>query len=145
MADANDFKLNASIGYLISIAGLRYKGEVWKQLKPFDVTPEQWVVLNRLSIEEGVCQRELAERIVKDQPNTTRILDKMEHKGLIRRLPAPRDRRAFLVFLTDEGKRLREELLPVIRKLHKSSMKGFSAEEITLLGSLLERFTGNLN
>jgi DNA-binding MarR family transcriptional regulator len=145
MADANDFKLNASIGYLITIAGFRYKGEIWKRLKPFDVTPEQWVVLNRLSIEEGVCQRELAERIVKDQPNTTRILDKMAHKGLIRRQPAPRDRRAFLVFLTDEGKRLREELLPVIRKMHKSSMRGFSDEEVALLRKLLARFTGNLD
>ncbi|MDD2336138.1 MAG: MarR family transcriptional regulator [Geobacteraceae bacterium] len=145
MADANDFKLNQSIGYLITIAGFRYKGEIWKHLKPFDVTPEQWVVLNCLSTEDGVCQRELAERIVKDQPNTTRILDKMEFKGLIRRLPDPRDRRAFLVFHTAEGKRVREELLPVIRNLHKSSIKGFTDEEITLLKKLLERFTGNLS
>lgn len=145
MAAANDFNLNASIGYLITIAGFRYKGEIWKLLKPFDVTPEQWVVLNRLSIEEGVCQRELAERIVKDQPNTTRILDKMAHKGLIRRQPSPKDRRAFLVFLTDEGKRLREELLPLIRKVHKSSTRGFTAEEIILLKSLLARFSENLD
>jgi DNA-binding MarR family transcriptional regulator len=144
MSDHNDFILNGSIGYRISIAGLLYKGEIWRRLKPFGVTPEQWVVLNRLSIEEGVCQRELAERIVKDQSNTTRILDKMEHKGLIRRLADPQDRRASLVFLTSEGKQVREKLLPVIRKLHGSSTRGFNDEEISVLRKLLDRFTENL-
>jgi len=145
MFDSNHPKIDESVGYLISIVGLRYKGETWRRLKPFDVTPEQWVVLNRLSMDEGVCQRELASRIVKDQPNTTRILDKMEQKGLIRRNPDPHDRRAFQVFLTEKGKRLREELLPVVQQLRDKSILRFSASEIDLLKELLRKFSNNLD
>jgi DNA-binding MarR family transcriptional regulator len=145
MFDSTHPKIDESVGYLISIAGLRYKGETWRRLKPFDVTPEQWVVLNRLSMDEGVCQRELASRIVKDQPNTTRILDKMEQKGLIRRTPDPLDRRAFQVFLTQKGKRLREELLPVVQQLRNESTLGFSASEIYLLKELLRKFSNNMD
>lgn len=145
MFDSNNSTIDESVGYLISIAGLRYKGETWRRLKPFDVTPEQWVVLNRLSMDEGVSQRELASRIVKDQPNTTRILEKMEQKGLIRRNPDPLDRRAFQVFLTEKGKRLRKELLPVVQQLRIESTSGFSAAEIDLLQELLRKFSKNLD
>jgi DNA-binding MarR family transcriptional regulator len=144
MSEPDDFKLNESIGYLISIAGLRYKGEVWRRLKPFDVTPEQWVVLNGLSTEQGICQRELAERIVKNHPNMTRILDKMEHKGLIRRLADVCDRRVSKVFLTEEGARVRDKLQPVMCEVYENSLKGFDAGEITVLKRLLARFTANL-
>lgn len=144
MTNRNDFIHDDSIGYLISIAGLRYKGETWRRLKPFAVTPEQWVVLNRLSTEEGVCQRELAGRIVKDQPNTTRILDKMEQKGLIRRDPDPLDRRAFLVFLTEKGKSVREELLPVVQQFREKSIRGFSDAEIKLAKEFLRKFMANV-
>lgn len=144
MFDSKDRRIDESVGYWISIVGLRYKGEAWRRLKPFDVTPEQWVVLNRLSMDEGVCQRELASRIVKDQPNTTRILDKMEQKGLIRRNPDPLDRRAFQVFLTEKGKRLREELLPVVQQLRNDSTSGFSESEIMMLKELLRKFSANL-
>jgi DNA-binding MarR family transcriptional regulator len=144
MSDRDDFELNESIGYVISIAGIRYKGKIWRRLKPFDVTPEQWVVLNRLSTEEGICQRELAERIAKNHPNTTRILDKMEHKGLIRRVSDPRDRRVLQVFLTEGGTRVWKKLLPVVREVYENSIKGFSTGEIKELKNMLARFTANL-
>jgi DNA-binding MarR family transcriptional regulator len=108
------------------------------------VTPEQWVVLNGLSTEQGICQRELAERIVKNHPNMTRILDKMEHKGLIRRLADVCDRRVSKVFLTEEGARVRDKLQPVMCEVYENSLKGFDAGEITVLKRLLARFTANL-
>ncbi len=144
MFDSNKSIFNESLGYLISLVGMRYKGEAWRCLKPFGVTPEQWVVLNRLSVEEGVCQRELADRIVKDQPNTTRILDKMEQKELIRRDRDTSDRRAFQVFLTEKGKLLREELLPVAQQLRSKSTIGFAESDIKQLRELLEKFLANL-
>ncbi|MGE4560573.1 MAG: MarR family winged helix-turn-helix transcriptional regulator [Desulfobulbus sp.] len=136
--------MKESIGYLISIAGIRYKGKVWKCFQPYDVTPEQWVILNKLSYEDGLSQRELADRVAKNQPNTTRILDKMEQKGLIRRESSPSDRRVLLVFLTGEGIRVREKLLPVLWEIYKMSIKGFSEEELQLMKKLLARFMMNL-
>jgi DNA-binding MarR family transcriptional regulator len=145
MSYRSDFFFGHFLGYWIVIAGLRYKGEVWRSLKPFKVTPEQWVVLYRLSMDSGISQKELADSIFKDQPNTTRILDKMAQKGLIRRDPNPSDRRSFLVFLTAKGKKLREELLPVVRQLRSKAMAGFSEAEMKLTKELIQRFLANLD
>lgn len=145
MSKLKDVIRDDFIGYLISIAGLRYRGETLRRLKPFDVTPEQWVVLNRLADGDGVSQRELADRIAKDQPNTTRILDKMEQKGLIRRDPHLEDRRAFRIFLTEQGSQLRERILPVVRELRNNAGCGFSKGEITMLQELLRKFLANLD
>ena len=41
----------------------------------FDMTPEQWAVLNRLWEKDDVTQNDLAERTFKDQPNIGRILE----------------------------------------------------------------------
>lgn len=144
MQPERELILNESIGYLISIAGIRYKGKIWKCLKPYDVTPEQWVILNKLSNEEGLSQRELADRVAKNHPNTTRILDKMEQKGLIRRESSPSDRRVLLVFLTGEGIRIREKLLPVLWEIYEMSTKGFRGEELKVMKKLLVRFMANL-
>lgn len=133
-----------SLGYLISISGQRYKSEAWRRLRPFGITLEQWLVLNSLAIDEGICQRELAQRIDKEQPNTTRILDNMERKELIRRAPDPSDRRAFLVFLTEKGKNFLEELLPVLQQLRDESMRGFSESETKMVKELLHKFLANL-
>ena len=54
------------------MAGIRYKAQIWDCLKPYDVTPEQWVILNKLFDEDGISQRELAQRVAKNHPNTTR-------------------------------------------------------------------------
>lgn len=145
MSKLKDVIRDDFIGYLISIAGLRYRGETLRRLKLFDVTPEQWVVLNRLADGDGVSQRELADRIAKDQPNTTRILDKMEQKGLIRRDPHLEDRRAFRIFLTEQGSQLRERILPVVRELRNNAGRGFSKGEITMLQELLRKFLANLD
>ncbi len=144
MSDFNDFAFKDSLGYWISIAGLVYKGELGKCLKPFNVTPEQWVILNRLSYDDGVCQKELADRLTKDQSNTARILEKMVNKGLVRRDPNPSDGRSFLVSLTAKGKKLREQLLPVVMQFRKKAQTGFSELELKFAKELLQKFLTNL-
>lgn len=144
MTGPNYSIIEESLGYLISITGQRYKNEAWRRLRSFGITLEQWLVLNSLAMDEGICQRELAQRIDKEQPNTTRILDNMERKELIRRSPDPSDRRAFLVFLTEKGKCFLEELLPVAQQLRDESIKGFSESEIKIARELLQKFLANL-
>lgn len=144
MTGPNYSIIEESLGYLISITGQRYKNEAWRRLRSFGITLEQWLVLNCLAMDEGICQRELAQRIDKEQPNTTRILDNMERKELIRRTPDPSDRRAFLVFLTEKGKCFLEELLPVAQQLRDESIRGFSESEIKVARELLQKFLANL-
>lgn len=139
-----DFNMDESLGFIVSRTGAAIKAEFHKRIKPYDITVEQWSVLNRLGERDGVTQRDLAERTTKDQPNTARILDKLEKKGLARRAGNPEDRRAFLIYLTDKGRDLREKIIPISTQLNKEASIGLDTEECSQLMDLLNRVFENL-
>ena len=90
------FKIDDSLGFILSRTNTKLKHELAQRLKEYDVTPEQWSVLNCLWVNEGVSPKELADTIYKDKPNTNRILEKLQRKDFIVRKPHPVDRRALL-------------------------------------------------
>ncbi len=138
------YNLDDSPGFIMHRANLRYKCEMGRRFKSFDITTEQWAALCRLKEQDGLSQKELADRIVKDQPNLTRILDKLEQKGLIRRVDNANDRRAFFVYLTPEGEALMEKLIPIAVQVSVDAFAGFTAEEAASLKNLLNRVWRNL-
>ena len=50
-----------------------------------DITMDEYAALDTISINAGICQRDLAKLILKDRANTGRILDSLEQKGFITR------------------------------------------------------------
>lgn len=108
------------------------------------ITPEEWVLLNRLWAQDGQRQTELAESTIKDRTTVTRLLDGMVKKGLVRRETDPTDRRVVLAWLTDEGKRMKRRLLPVMEKLLKDATVGISEEELEVSRETLAKFQTNL-
>jgi MarR family transcriptional regulator, organic hydroperoxide resistance regulator len=108
------------------------------------VTPQQWAVLNRLWEQDGLSQAELAERTFKDPPNTARILDRVERKGLVRRVPDPGDRRVQLVQLTDAGRDLRGVLVPLAQRVLARALRGIDDSEREATLDVLRRVDANL-
>jgi len=139
-----NFNMDESIGFIINRASLALKKEFSKRLSPYDLTPEQWSILNRLGEQDGLTQKDIAERTYKDQPNTTRILDKLEKKGLLQRVDNPDDRRAFLIFLTEKGKQLRENIIPISNQLNEDATVGLEKEEYRIAIRLLSKVYENL-
>jgi DNA-binding MarR family transcriptional regulator len=84
-------------------------------LKEYGVSPEQWSVLHLIAGQEGLIQKEVAERSFKDKPTVTRILDVLEEKGLISRKPGEQDRRSFRLYPTDKGRELALKTEPLER------------------------------
>ncbi|RYD05829.1 hypothetical protein N752_08015 [Desulforamulus aquiferis] len=107
------FKLDNSLGYLLNRTNTRMKNNLLHHLRDYDVTPEQWAVLNRLWEKEVISPKELAELTSKDLPTIVRILSKLEKKGFITRKINPEDSRAYLIFLTIEGRELQGKLTPL--------------------------------
>lgn len=130
---------SAAPGFVICRAAVRIKAILTRRLKEYDITPEQWGVIAMLREEDGITQKELSCRILKDQPNTTRILDKLAGKGLVRRAGAAADRRAYLVHLTDKGREMHDRLLPAVIAFRQDIVKGLTAEELGTLLRLLDR------
>jgi DNA-binding MarR family transcriptional regulator len=109
----------------------------------FDITPEQYGILMLLREEAGLSQKEIGDVLFKDKPNISRMLDALERKGLILRQSA--DRRSFAIFLTGEGKKLAEDILPLKLQLEEKALKGLLAREIEVLESLINKIYGNVS
>ena len=74
----------------------------------FELSAAQSKVLMSLQPGEAVPMRALAERVGSDPSNLTGLVDKLEARGALRRMPDPDDRRVKTLRLTEEGQRLRE-------------------------------------
>ena len=81
----------------------------------------------------------IADRLLVSTASMTSLLDTLERRGLAVRLPHPTDRRKILVDVTDEGRRIVDDMLPVV---HATSTEAFSVlteEERQLLIELLTK------
>ncbi len=139
-----DFKLDDSLGFILNKTNTKLKNELFQRFKEYDVTPEQWAVLNCLWEQEGVTPKELADRIFKDKPNTNRILEKLQMKELIVRELHPIDKRAYQIFLTDRGWALKKELIPKVMQLLETAAIGIEKHKILEMKKLLNQIYDNL-
>lgn len=139
-----DFKLDDSLGFILNKTNTKLKNELFQRFKEYDVTPEQWAVLNCLWEQEGVTPKELADRIFKDKPNTNRILEKLQMKELIVRKLHPIDKRAYQIFLTDRGWQLKKELIPKVMQLLETAAIGIEKHKVLEMKKLLNQIYDNL-
>ncbi len=85
----------------------------------FDLTVDQWVVIDHLFRNPGISQNTLADMTTKDAPTVTRIIDLLAQKGLTERRLTDNDRRKFLVYLTEAGEAKYHEVLPVVSAMRR--------------------------
>lgn len=116
-----------------------------KLLKPFGLTMEQFHLLNKLAENSGISQRQLGEAADKTPANMTRILDRMEAKGLAARREHPGDRRSSLVLLTDKGAALVEEVFGEFNAYSARVISGVDEDEQRLAREVLLKIAGNIN
>lgn len=128
-----------TVGFFISRSQSNLQKRFLQQLKPYGVTPEQWVLFAGLSEQEGISLTELSKTSLRDKPYTTRLIDSLENKGLIRRAESQNDRRSSLIFLTEKGNNLRNEILPIIAELNQWVIGTMSEEEVRQLKFLLNK------
>ncbi|PSR11307.1 MAG: MarR family transcriptional regulator [Bacteroidetes bacterium] len=89
-----------------------------------DITTEQWVLLDRLMIADGISQTELASDSFKNAPTVSRIIELLRQKGLIKKKQSSDDKRQFLIFLTEEGRTLHSRALPRVLALRSQGWHG---------------------
>ena len=107
------------------------------QLKCSNMSPARFDVLAQLSVAPGISQQELSNRLLVTKGNTTTLLDKMTAQGLVERRPDPEDRRSYRLYLTEEGGRLAETLIPSHEDFILKHMSALSDEQQRTLLALL--------
>ena len=138
-------ELDKYIGFILNNTTRKFSQFTVGFFKPYDVTPEQAGIIRRLGEEEGITQKGLSIRMAKDQTNITRILGQLERKDLISRKQSKEDRRAFLTYLTDKGKKLNENIIPTEAEIMNIALNGISEERITLLKEIVSEIVENIS
>lgn len=110
-------------------------------LKPSGLSATQYNVLRILrgAGAEGLACREVGCRMISRDPDITRLLDRMESRGLILRARGDKDRRVVRTRITAEGLRVLRELDAPVQELHRRQLHHIPANELRRLLRLLER------
>jgi DNA-binding MarR family transcriptional regulator len=139
-----DANTHNSIGYLLRDTARRILSDLTTRLEPHGITLPQYYVLRELWEEEGLTQREIANRVGVLEPTMVATLDALERSGLIERVRSTTDRRKTHVRLTTAGRTMRDTLHGYAADVLEAALNGISDEEITVLRRTLQRIKGNL-
>jgi DNA-binding MarR family transcriptional regulator len=105
----------------------------------------QEMLLLQLWHEEGLPQSQLAACMGVEPPTATKMLQRMEHAGLIERRPDVKDARISRVYLTGRGRALEQPVLDIWKQLETQTVAGLSLTEQMLLHRLLMQVFTNLS
>lgn len=116
----------------------RVSGSVFCEV---DLTEQQFNVLRILrgAGVDGLPTLTVAERLIQHTPGITRLIDRLEAKGLVRRERPETDRRQVYCFITREGLELLKRMDPIVEAGAKRAMSKVSKNEIQTLLEILEK------
>ena len=114
-----------------------------RELASFDISAPQLFVLSSVANGEADSAASLCKSISYDPGAMTRMIDRLQQKGLVRRVPHPEDRRAMNLELTVAGKALFPQLVAAKDRVHAQFLRGFSDEDRQALEQLLYRMLAN--
>lgn len=136
-----------SIYYLLEQTAkyCRYLGIQMFQKLNINITMDEFVALDVIQVNDGICQRELAKLILKDRPTTGRILNSLEEMGYVKRFVDTKNNRLVRrVSLTEKGKVITKEITDIVKQYMESLPKVFSDEDKENLIESLKQFRQSL-
>jgi DNA-binding MarR family transcriptional regulator len=137
--------LDDLIPYLMNRIVSRLNQNLAEKLRARRLTFQHWRVLAALYRSDGETLSQLVEWTVIPQSTLSRLVDRMTQARLVVRKPARRtDSRFIEVWLTDKGREVYEEIVPLALSEHEAALDGLSAEEVAALAATLRRVMTNL-
>ena len=111
--------------------------------KGFDITPEQYLILELLIDNDEMYQRQIAEITHKDRANVARIIKILKDKGLIEKIPQARGRRIYKIVVTEKGKKVKDEIYPTIIELRRILYANISKEDLITTFNTIQKIYEN--
>ena len=106
----------------------------------WDLTAQQYNVMRLLSAKHpnSVATTQLSQRLISRAPDITRMLDKLENRGWIRRERSTEDRRAVMVAITRQGLALLKKIAGPVKEMHVAQSGHLTVDQMRTLIGLLE-------
>jgi DNA-binding MarR family transcriptional regulator len=130
--------------YWLARAGGRYRARMEDLLRTTGLDMPRWRVLMTLHQDRVASVSEIASHAIEKLPTMTRIIQRMEADGLVRRQPRAGRERVMEVVLTSQGEEAGDQAWQSAAVLYDQAFAGMSALEIDQLTTLLKRVADNL-
>lgn len=140
-----DFAQADAVNQAIRLLSLRHRARTAALLAPLGLHPGQEALLLELARTGPMIQAQLSEALSIEPPSVTLMTRKLEASGHVRRRPAPSDKRASVVELTDSGTALAGRVKELWCALAEETVTGLPAETVAELPGLLNTLTGNVD
>ncbi|WP_328533626.1 MarR family transcriptional regulator [Micromonospora zamorensis] len=140
-----DFEYADALNQAIRLLSLRHRARAAALLAPLGLHPGQEALLLELDRTGPRIQAQLSEALGCEPPSVTLMTRKLEASGHIRRRPAPSDKRASIVELTDSGKALADRVKELWHGLAEETVTGLPAQTVAELPAILNAMTRNVD
>ncbi|WP_217874772.1 MarR family winged helix-turn-helix transcriptional regulator [Pseudoalteromonas shioyasakiensis] len=132
------------LGRLVSYLRSNLVTHLDNALEDKELTSAQYIVVVLLARGKVNTLAELCEHMMYDRGAMSRLLSRLEDKGLVAKKQSVEDRRSTLLCLTEKGQQLYPEILPTVNDIYRKALTGFSDDEQEQLANLLFRAIHNL-
>ncbi|PVY80913.1 MarR family transcriptional regulator [Cupriavidus alkaliphilus] len=141
--DPAQYQMCDSVGYLMQRAKNMLAHGVEQEVSSLDITQAQASCLMMLATGRASTVTDLGRELNTDMGSVTRLLSRMEKRGLIERRRRDADRRVVDLSVTPQGQKLVQQLPAIFCKVLAHHFRGFSEDEIQLLRGMLRRVIDN--
>ena len=133
-----------SLGFLLNDVARLIRRRFDERARVIGATRAQWKALLVLSRNEGLNQGALADRLEVEPITLCRMIDRLEEAGLVERRRDPKDRRAWLIYLTEAARPKITKLHALADELFDDILVGVTSDERERLNATLNRIRDNV-
>ncbi|MEQ5838135.1 MULTISPECIES: MarR family winged helix-turn-helix transcriptional regulator [Paraburkholderia] len=138
--EISEYQLNESVGYLITRVRSTMANLVTQRtMAELGITSQQGSILFMVASGKCVVAAELAREYGIDASAVTRLIDRLEKRGLLTRVRSSEDRRVVRLALTQEGQDIAVRMPAMFQGVLDHLLGGFTPEEVGFLKSMLRR------
>lgn len=141
--DIKDFNPAKAISGLIGRVRTEFLMALDKQLAPFDITAAQYVVMVMIANGQADSTSCLCKNMSYDPGAMTRMIDRLEAKGLVRRERPEENRRVVVIHMTEDGKAMYPQLVEASVGVLNTLLRGFTKAEVKQFEGFLQRILLN--
>lgn len=134
-----EFNLSQSYGYHFNIIFTNIKRMMESRLKIYDATHLQFSILVNLYKNNVKTQKEILKYVNGDEASITRLIDRLESKGLIKRVKSTEDKRKKHLVLTHIGVSLAKKTIACAQEVNQEIVKDLDKDEAKQLLELLQK------
>ncbi|HEY1998675.1 MarR family transcriptional regulator [Paraburkholderia sp.] len=140
LPEFSEYEFGESVGYLIS----RVSAKLWnmgtqRTMPELGITSAQGSALFMVASGKCTLAAELAREYGIDASAATRLVDRLEKRGLLTRVRCSKDRRVVRLAVTPEGRAIAERMPAIFTSVREQLLSGFTLEEVGFLKSMLRR------